>query len=628
VVFHEKNHLKKFFYLSRRQTLVQSSKIRNIAIIAHVDHGKTSLVDKLLGQFGVFRDNEQVAERVLDSNDLEREKGITILAKNTSIQYAGYTINIVDTPGHADFGGEVERIMKMVEGVLLVVDAFEGCMPQTRFVLKKALEQNLVPVVVINKMDRENARPLEVYDEVLDLFIDLGVNEDGLDFPIIFASAIEGWASIDWDQPGTDFKPLFNTIIERIPAPQGEMSGPLQLQVSLLDYNDYLGRVAIGRINRGSIKSGTQVSVTKRDGSTENFRISKLFGFEGLNRVDITEGHVGEIVAVSGLGDIYVGETICDVAHPDPLPFLKIDEPTLQMNFLVNDSPFAGNDGDPVTSRKLGDRLKREMETDVALRVEDTDSPEIFLVSGRGELHLGILIETMRREGLEFQVSKPRVILKRDEKGEITEPYEYLVVDSPEDCVGPVMERLGNRKGDLLNMMPAGDRMHLEYSIPARGLVGFRTEFLTETRGYGIMYHSFSEYKPFCGEINRRKSGVLIAWERGVARTYGLLSAEGRGTLFITPGIEVYEGMIVGENNREQDIVVNVCKEKAMSNMRSSVKDETVKLKSPRALSLEQSLEYLEDDEYMEVTPHTFRLRKKVLNKGERAKYEKHQQTT
>ena len=607
---------------------MQSSKIRNIAIIAHVDHGKTSLVDKLLGQFGVFRDNEQVAERVLDSNDLEREKGITILAKNTSIQYAGYTINIVDTPGHADFGGEVERIMKMVEGVLLVVDAFEGCMPQTRFVLKKALEQNLVPVVVINKMDRENARPLEVYDEVLDLFIDLGVNEDGLDFPIIFASAIEGWASIDWDQPGTDFKPLFNTIIERIPAPQGEMSGPLQLQVSLLDYNDYLGRVAIGRINRGSIKSGTQVSVTKRDGSTENFRISKLFGFKGLNRVDITEGHVGEIVAVSGLGDIYVGETICDVAHPDPLPFLKIDEPTLQMNFLVNDSPFAGNDGDPVTSRKLGDRLKREMETDVALRVEDTDSPEIFLVSGRGELHLGILIETMRREGLEFQVSKPRVILKRDEKGEITEPYEYLVVDSPEDCVGPVMERLGNRKGDLLNMMPAGDRMHLEYSIPARGLVGFRTEFLTETRGYGIMYHSFSEYKPFCGEINRRKSGVLIAWERGVARTYGLLSAEGRGTLFITPGIEVYEGMIVGENNREQDIVVNVCKEKAMSNMRSSVKDETVKLKSPRALSLEQSLEYLEDDEYMEVTPHTFRLRKKVLNKGERAKYEKHQQTT
>ena len=607
---------------------MQSSKIRNIAIIAHVDHGKTSLVDKLLGQSGVFRDNEQIVERVLDSNDLEREKGITILAKNTSIQYAGYTINIVDTPGHADFGGEVERIMKMVDGVLLVVDALEGCMPQTRFVLKKALEQNLIPVVVINKMDRENARPLEVYDEVLDLFIDLGVNEEGIDFPIIYASAIEGWASLEPDQPGEDFKALFNAIVEQIPAPRGDVSGPLQLQVSLLDYNDYLGRVAVGRINRGSIRSGTQVSVTKRDGSTEIFRISKLFGFQGLNRVEITEGYVGEIVAVSGLGDIYVGETICDVAHPDALPFLKIDEPTLQMNFLVNDSPFAGNDGDPVTSRKLGTRLKREMETDVALRVEDTDSPEIFLVSGRGELHLGILIETMRREGLEFQVSKPQVIFKHNKNGEKTEPFEYLVLDVPEDCIGPVMEKLGSRKGELINMVPVGDRMHLEYSIPARGLVGFRTQFLTETRGYGLMYHSFSEYKPYCGEINRRKNGVLLAWVTGVTTNYGLFFAEGRGTLFVTPGTEVYEGMIIGENNREQDIVVNVCKEKALTNMRSSVKDETVKLKSPRSLSLEQSLEYLDDDEYMEVTPHTLRLRKKVLNKGERAKYEKHKQTT
>ncbi len=607
---------------------MQSSKIRNIAIIAHVDHGKTSLVDKLLGQSGVFRDNEQVVERVLDSHDLEREKGITILAKNTSIQYAGYTINIVDTPGHADFGGEVERIMKMVDGVLLVVDAFEGCMPQTRFVLKKALEQNLVPVVVINKMDRENARPLQVYDEVLDLFIDLGVDEEGIDFPIIYASAIEGWASLDPNQRGEDFKPLFNAIIEQIPAPCGDASGALQLQVSLLDYNDYLGRIAIGRINRGRIKSGTQVAVIKRDGSTEIFRISKLFGFQGLKRVEITEGQVGEIVAVSGLGDIYVGETICDVAHPEPLPFLKIDEPTLQMNFLVNDSPFAGNDGDPVTSRKLGARLKREMETDVALKVEDTDSPEVFLVSGRGELHLGILIETMRREGLEFQVSKPQVIFKHDENGAITEPFEYLFLDVPEDCVGPVMEKLGSRKGELLNMVPVGDRMHLEYSIPARGLIGFRTEFLTETRGYGLMHHSFFEYKPYCGEINRRKNGVLVAWETGVATTYGLLIAEGRGTLFITPGTEVYEGMIVGENSREQDIVVNVCKEKALTNMRSSVKEETVKLKSARSLSLEQSLEYLEDDEYLEVTPHTLRLRKKVLNKGERAKYEKYKHTT
>lgn len=606
---------------------MQSSKIRNIAIIAHVDHGKTSLVDKLLGQAGVFRENEQVVERVLDSNDLEREKGITILAKNTSIQYAGYTINIVDTPGHADFGGEVERIMKMVDGVLLVVDAFEGCMPQTRFVLKKALEQNLVPVVVINKMDRENARPLEVYDEVLDLFIDLGVNENGLDFPIIYASAIEGWATLDPQQPGDSFIPLFEEIIEKIPAPGGDSVGPLQMQVSLLDYNDYLGRVAIGRVNKGVIKKGLQVLVTKRDGSTESYRISKLFGFQGLNRVEITEGHAGEIVAVSGLGDIFVGETICDVAHPDPLPFLKIDEPTLQMNFLVNDSPFSGLVGDPVTSRKLGARLKREMETDVALRVEDTDSPEVFLVSGRGELHLAILIETMRREGMEFQVSKPQAILKR-RQDVLCEPFEHLVLDLPEDCVGPVMEKLGSRKGDLLNMAPNGERTRLEYTIPSRGLVGFRTEFLTDTRGYGLMYHSFSEYKPYRGEISRRKNGVLVAWETGVTTTYGLLSAEGRGTLFVTPGTQVYEGMIVGENNREQDIVVNVCKEKALTNMRSSVKDETVKLKSARFMSLEQSLEYLEEDEYLEVTPHSLRLRKKVLNKGERAKYEKNKHSS
>ena len=602
---------------------MQSSKTRNIAIIAHVDHGKTSLVDKLLGQAGVFRENEQVAERVLDSSDLEREKGITILAKNTSIQYNGYTINIVDTPGHADFGGEVERIMQMVEGVLLVVDAFEGCMPQTRFVLKKALEQNLVPVVVINKMDRENARPLEVYDEVLDLFIELGVNEDNLDFPIVYASALEGWASLDPHQPSDNFTPLFQAIIEKIPAPSGELSGPLQLQVSLLDYNDYLGRVAIGRINRGVIKNGSQVTVNKRDGSTENYRISKLFGFKGLNRVEIDEGHVGEIVAVSGLGDIFVGETICDIAHPDPLPFIKIDEPTLQMNFLVNDSPFAGQDGDPVTSRKLGTRLKREMETDVALRVEDTASPEIFLVSGRGELHLAILIETMRREGMEFQVSKPQVILKRENEV-LSEPFEYLLLDLPEESIGAVMEKLGSRKGDLLNMTPFGNRTRLEYIIPSRGLVGFRTEYLTDTRGYGLMYHSFSEYKPYRGEISSRKNGVLVAWETGIANTYGLLSAEARGTLFATPGTPVYEGMIVGENSREQDIVVNVCKEKALTNMRSSVKDETVKLKGARQMSLEQSLEYLEDDEFLEVTPRSLRLRKKVLNKGERARSEKH----
>ena len=601
---------------------MQCKEIRNIAIIAHVDHGKTSLVDKLLGQAGAFDVHEQVVDRVLDSNDLEREKGITILAKNTSIQYAGYTINIVDTPGHADFGGEVERIMKMVDGVILVVDAFEGCMPQTRFVLKKALEQKLVPIVVVNKMDRENARPLEVVDEVLDLFIDLGVEEEGLDFPVVYVSALEGWASLQPESKGENFIPLFETIIQRIPAPQGDVNGVLQLQVSLLDYNDYLGRVAIGRVNRGIIRNGSTVTVVKRDGSTENLRIAKLFGFQGLKRVEIAEGHTGEIVAVAGLGKIFVGETICELNQPDPLTLLKIDEPTLQMSFIVNDSPFAGKEGEPITSRKLGARLKKEMETDVSLRVEDTDSPEIFLVSGRGELHLSILIETMRREGLEFQVSKPRVIFKR--QGErLLEPFEHLVIDTLEDSVGSVMEKLGARKGDLLNMQNNGGRVRLEYVIPARGLVGFRTEFLTDTRGYGIMYHSFEAYREYRGEINRRKNGVLIAWETGTTTTYGLFAAEERGTLFITAGTEVYEGMIVGENSREQDIVVNICKEKQLSNMRSSTKDETVKLKAARNLALEQFLEYLGDDEYLEVTPHSLRLRKKVLNKAERAKYEK-----
>ncbi|MDD2433432.1 MAG: translational GTPase TypA [Clostridia bacterium] len=604
---------------------MQCEKIRNIAIIAHVDHGKTSLIDRLLGEAGVFRENEQVVERVLDSGDLEREKGITILAKNTSIQYASYTINIVDTPGHADFGGEVERIMKMVDGVLLVVDAFEGCMPQTRFVLKKALEQNLVPLVVINKMDRENARPLAVADEVLDLFIDLGVEEAGLDFPVVYVSALEGWASLAPQQKGKNFVPLFEAIVQNIPAPGGNLAGPLQMQVSLLDYNDYLGRIAIGKVKRGVISHGSHVVVLKRDGRSENFRVSKLFGFRGLERVEIEEGSVGEIVAVSGLEDIFVGETICAPEHPEPLPFLKIDEPTLQMSFLVNDSPFAGKDGEPITSRKLGARLKREIETDVALRVEDTDSPEVFLVSGRGELHLSILIEKMRREGLEFQVSKPRVIFQKKQET-LYEPFEHLVLDLPQENVGAVMEKLGSRKGDLLNMTHLGGRTRLEYSIPARGLVGFRTEFLTDTRGYGLLYHSFVDYKPYRGEIKRRKNGVLIAWETGVASTYGLLSAEGRGTLFVTPGTEVYEGMIVGENSREQDIEVNVCKEKALTNLRSSVKDETIKLKAARFLSLEQSLEYLGDDEYLEVTPHCLRLRKKILNKGARAKYKKSKQ--
>ncbi|MFY9377686.1 MAG: translational GTPase TypA, partial [Peptococcia bacterium] len=583
---------------------MQREDIRNIAIIAHVDHGKTTLVDKLLMSAGTFRENEQVVDRVMDSNDLEREKGITILAKNTSIKYQGYTINVVDTPGHADFGGEVERIMKMVNGVLLVVDAFEGCMPQTRFVLRKALEQNLKPMVVVNKMDRENARPLEVLDEVLDLFIDLGAPEEMLDFPVIYASALEGKASEDPEDLGSDMEPLLKAIVKHIPAPEGDAEGPLQLQVSLLDYTDYLGRIAIGRINRGVVKGNSQVTVVKRDGQQENYRISKLYGFQGLNKIEIAEAKMGDIVALAGLGKINVGETICDPGNVEPLPHLKIDEPTIQMNFLVNDSPFAGKEGEPITSRKLGSRLIKETETDVSLRVEETDSPEVFLVSGRGELHLAILIETMRREGLEFQVSKPQVIYKMID-GVLMEPFEYLVIDTPEEYVGAVMEKLGARKGDLLNMVNTNGQVRLEYSIPARGLIGFRTEFLTDTRGYGVMNHSFESYKVSRGESGGRKNGVLIAWETGISRAYGMLQIEDRGTLFISPGVEVYEGMIVGENSREQDIVVNVCKEKNLTNMRSSSKEETVKLKIPRKLSLEQALEYLNDDEYLEITPQS-----------------------
>lgn len=602
---------------------MQREDIRNIAIIAHVDHGKTTLVDKLLMSAGTFRENEQVVDKVMDSNDLEREKGITILAKNTSIKYQGYTINVVDTPGHADFGGEVERIMKMVNGVLLVVDAFEGCMPQTRFVLRKALEQNLKPMVVVNKMDRENARPLEVLDEVLDLFIDLGAPEEMLDFPVIYASALEGKASEDPEDLGSDMEPLLKAIVKHIPAPEGDAEGPLQLQVSLLDYTDYLGRIAIGRINRGVVKGNSQVTVVKRDGQQENYRISKLYGFQGLNKIEIAEAKMGDIVALAGLGKINVGETICDPGNVEPLPHLKIDEPTIQMNFLVNDSPFAGKEGEPITSRKLGSRLIKETETDVSLRVEETDSPEVFLVSGRGELHLAILIETMRREGLEFQVSKPQVIYKMID-GVLMEPFEYLVIDTPEEYVGAVMEKLGARKGDLLNMVNTNGQVRLEYSIPARGLIGFRTEFLTDTRGYGVMNHSFESYKVSRGESGGRKNGVLIAWETGISRAYGMLQIEDRGTLFISPGVEVYEGMIVGENSREQDIVVNVCKEKNLTNMRSSSKEETVKLKIPRKLSLEQALEYLNDDEYLEITPQSLRLRKKHLKKADREKYQKH----
>ncbi len=605
---------------------MQQDHIRNIAIIAHVDHGKTTLVDKLLSQSGTFRENEQVAERVMDSNDLEREKGITILAKNTAIHYGDYKINIVDTPGHADFGGEVERIMKMVDGVLLVVDAFEGCMPQTRFVLKKALEQKLAPIVVINKMDREFARPLEVVDEVLDLFIDLGADEDQLEFPVIFASGIAGIATSDLNVEAVDLKPLFESIVQNIPAPSGDPHGPLQAQITLMDYNDFLGRIAVCTVNRGTIKTGQMVAMQTREGKVKQARISKLFGFQGLKKFEIEEASVGEIVAVAGLGEINVGETICDPEHIDPMEFLKIEEPTLEMSFMVNNSPFAGRDGDPVTSRKLAARLFKEMETDIALKVSATDNADTFKVAGRGELHLSILIETMRREGMEFQVSKPQVVIKEIE-GKKCEPYEYLTVDVPEEYMGPVMEKLGARKGEMTNMQNFNGQTRLEYIIPARGLVGFRTEFLTDTRGYGIMNSVFDSYRPYSGNIVGRRTGALLAFETGTTTAYGLFPAEERGTLFLGAGVDVYEGMIIGEGNREQDIAVNVCKGKNLTNVRAAAKDDTVRLKTPRDLSLEECIAFLNDDEYLEVTPQHLRLRKRFLKAKDRVQYAKTQQS-
>lgn len=604
---------------------MQQDHIRNIAIIAHVDHGKTTLVDKLLGQSGTFRENEQVAERVMDSSDLEREKGITILAKNTAIHYGDYKINIVDTPGHADFGGEVERIMKMVDGVLLVVDAFEGCMPQTRFVLKKALEQKLAPIVVINKMDREFARPLEVVDEVLDLFIDLGADEEQLEFPVIFASGIAGISTKDLDVEAVDLKPLFESIIENIPAPAGDPTGPLQTQITLMDYNDFLGRIAVCTIKRGTIKTGQMVAMQTREGKVKQARINKLFGFQGLKRYEIEEASVGEIVAVAGLGEINVGETICDPANVEPMEFLKIEEPTLEMSFMVNNSPFAGKDGDPVTSRKLAARLFKEMETDIALKVTNTENADTFKVAGRGELHLSILIETMRREGMEFQVSKPQVVIKEVE-GQKCEPYEALTVDVPEEYMGPVMEKLGARKGEMTNMQNFNGQTRLEYIIPARGLVGFRTEFLTDTRGYGIMNSMFDSYRPYSGNIVGRRTGALLAFETGTTTAYGLFPAEERGILFIGAGVDVYEGMIIGEGNRDQDIAVNVCKGKNLTNVRSSSKDDTVRLKTPKDMSLEECIAFLNDDEYLEVTPHFLRLRKRFLKAKDRVNFAKTQQ--
>ncbi|OMF13343.1 GTP-binding protein TypA [Paenibacillus amylolyticus] len=600
--------------------------IRNIAIIAHVDHGKTTLVDKLLQQSGTFRDHETVQERAMDSNDLERERGITILAKNTAITYKDYLINIVDTPGHADFGGEVERIMKMVDGVLLVVDAYEGCMPQTKFVLRKALEHNLTPIVVVNKIDRPAARPTEVIDEVLDLFIELGANDEQLEFPVVYASALNGTSSMDNDPAKQDdnMMAIYDTIVSHIPHPTENVEEPLQFLVTLMDYNEYLGRIAIGRVNRGVIRQGQSVTVIMRDGKSKTARIEKLFGFQGLKRVETEEAGAGDIVAIAGIKDINIGETIADPNNPEALPVLKIDEPTLQMTFLVNNSPFAGREGKWVTSRKLRERLLKELETDVSLRVDETESPDAFIVSGRGELHLGILIENMRREGYELQVSKPEVIIKEVD-GKKMEPVERLLIDIPEESMGSVMESLGARKAEMVNMVNTGSgQVRLEFLIPARGLIGYSTNFLTLTRGYGVMNHAFDSYAPVVsGQVGGRHQGVLISTETGTSTFYGMMGVEDRGTLFLEPGTEIYEGMIVGEHTRDNDIVVNICKEKQLTNVRSSGKDDTVKIKTPIIFSLEQALEYLNEDEYCEITPKSIRLRKKILNKSERERAEK-----
>ncbi|MBQ4817202.1 translational GTPase TypA [Bacillus pumilus] len=595
--------------------------LRNIAIIAHVDHGKTTLVDQLLHQAGTFRANENIAERAMDSNDLERERGITILAKNTAIHYKDTRINILDTPGHADFGGEVERIMKMVDGVLLVVDAYEGCMPQTRFVLKKALEQNLTPIVVVNKIDRDFARPAEVVDEVIDLFIELDATEEQLEFPVVYASAINGTASNDASKQDENMESLFEAIVNHIPCPVDNHEEPLQFQVALLDYNDYVGRIGIGRVFRGTMQVGQQVALMKVDGSVKQFRVTKIFGFQGLKRVEINEAKAGDLVAVSGMEDINVGETVCPVEHQEALPILRIDEPTLQMTFVVNNSPFAGREGKYVTSRKIEERLEQQLQTDVSLRVDPTDSPDAWVVSGRGELHLSILIENMRREGFELQVSKPEVIVKEVD-GVRCEPVERVQIDVPEEHTGSIMESMGARKGEMIDMINNGNgQVRLIFTVPSRGLIGYTTEFLSLTRGFGILNHTFDSYQPMqSGQVGGRRQGVLVSMETGKATAYGIQGVEERGVIFVEPGVEVYQGMIVGEHNRENDLVVNVSRMKQQTNVRSATKDQTVSMKKPRIMSLEESLEYLNEDEYCEVTPESIRLRKKILDKNEREK--------
>lgn len=594
--------------------------LRNVAIIAHVDHGKTTLVDQLLRQSGIFRQNEAVAERVMDSGDLERERGITILSKNTAVMYKDTKINIVDTPGHADFGGEVERILMMVDGVLLLVDAFEGCMPQTRFVLKKALGLGKKPVVVVNKIDRPGARPEEVVDEVLDLFIELGANDDQLEFPVVYASGRDGYASDDPHTPGTDMTPLFEAILREVPAPTGDLNGPDQVLFSNIDYDEYVGRIGIGRVERGSVKVNDNMVLCHRDGTTKNVKISKLYQFEGLKRVEADSAQLGDIIAVSGITDLNIGETACSPDCVEALPFVKIDEPTVSMMFMVNNSPFAGREGKYVTSRNLRDRLFKEVETNVAMRVEETDSADTFKVSGRGELHLSILIEQMRRQNYEFQVSRPTVILKEID-GKKCEPIELLMIEVPDNYVGAVMEKLGSRKAEIVNMGTRDTGMtHLEFKIPARGLMGYRSEFMSDTNGNGIMNHVFDSYEPYKGDIIQRQQGSLIAHETGESTGYGLFAAQDRGRMFIGPGVEVYEGMIVGASPKNEDIVVNVCKKKHVTNTRAAGSDEALKLTPPTVLSLEQSLEFIAEDEFVEVTPKSIRMRKQILSKELRMK--------
>lgn len=591
--------------------------VRNIAIIAHVDHGKTTLVDELLKQSGVFRENQEVAERVMDSNDLERERGITILSKNTAVTYKDTKINIIDTPGHADFGGEVERVLKMVNGVILVVDAFEGAMPQTRFVLKKALELSLPVIVCINKIDRPEARPDAVIDEVLELFIELDANEEQLECPFVFASAKQGFAKLDMDDEDVDMKPLFETIIDYIPAPEGNPDEDTQVLISTIDYNEYVGRIGVGKVDNGTIKVNQDVTLVNYHDpeNTKRVKISKLYEFEGLDKKEVTEATVGAIVAISGIADISIGDTICSVENPKPIPFQKISDPTISMNFMVNDSPLAGQEGKFVTSRHIRDRLMRELNTDVSLRVEETGDMNAFKVSGRGELHLSVLIENMRREGYEFAVSKAEVIYKEDERGKKLEPMELCYIDVPDEFSGAIIEKLSNRKGELQGMAPTGDGYtRLEFSIPSRGLIGYRGQFLTDTKGNGIINTVFDDYGPFKGEIQYRKQGSIIAFEAGEAITYGLYNAQERGTLFIGPGEKVYSGMIVGQTGRAEDIEVNVCKTKHLSNTRTSSSDEALRLVPKRELSLEQALEYIDTDELLEITPESLRIRKKILD--------------